>query len=664
MSDSNQESGQQQPTRSERVRIASAAAADVRRRSAAVSRTSPADVRDVRHTPTVGVQQHAHGGRAEEGDRQPGRGKGPLIPMDIEGSGARHIRTRNVAASQRRQRDQSRTTDSDDGWPDIFQSDDDPQSLDEPAHRPPSRRRTDSSSVESTRRSQVNPVDDWIVRAPVPGGPRDGTVIPSFLGHVSSKIWEGEFRGMLKCQNRYSACQKLVLWYKETSEEVRDLINLTGLAHLPDTMYAHLDVPLLSAFVERWQPDTSSFHMPFGEMTITLHDVWYILRIPVEGSLITDTPDKLDLQRSCAEILGISVERLASGGHLAQGGILIESVIELCSQGAAGEAETEAIAWIWLTLGCTLFVDKSGHRFRPACLWEVRDGLGDAPSHSWGSATLAYLYRQLGVASRGDCQGLSGCLTLLQAWIYEYFSCFRPNRERLILDPVSPRASTWSVSSSERADTRVFALRTRLDQLTADEVTWLPFGIDPAITVPRTAYMGWIQYRDISEPYMPVRVLRQLGYVHIIPPPIYRPEKAVRPWSSLRYVMQTSRVAASDRWGMFPFDHMLPFLRLDDVAVSPSACAPEYLEWYARHSHPRLLNTNALPAQARPSRSNTDYWLAHSTALSQRFLCTMSTIHAQHSQHCVVDGIPEMEQAIAAHAEELEQIMREFRLTD
>ncbi|XP_055960619.1 protein MAIN-LIKE 1-like [Mercurialis annua] len=327
-------------------------------------------------------------------------------------------------------------------------------------------------------------------------------------------------------------------------------------------MYAHLDVPLLSAFVECWQPDTSSFHMPFGEMTIMLHDVWYILCIPVEG------------------------------------GILIKSVIELCSQGAAGEAETEAIAWIWLTLGCTLFVDKSGHRFRPSCLWE--------------------------------------------AWIYEYSLCFRPNRERLILDPVSPRASTWSVSSFERADTRVFALRTRLDQLTADEVTWLPFGVDLAITVPRTAYMGWIQHRDIAEPYMPVRVLRQLGYVQIIPPPIYRPEKAVRPWSSLRYVMQTSRVAASDRWGMFPFDHMLPFLSLDDVAVSPSACAPEYLEWYARHSHPRLLNTDALPAQARPSRSNTDY----------------------HSQHCVVDGIPDMEQAIAAHAEELEQIMREFRLTD
>ncbi|XP_050229255.1 protein MAINTENANCE OF MERISTEMS-like [Mercurialis annua] len=491
MSDSNRESGQQQPTRSEWVRSSGGRPPEkcddkshISGGRAMSSRTQPGAqwLDTASPAETCGLPPHFSDGRPPSCrslscSQQPDRGKGSLIPTDIEGSGARHIRTGNVAASQRRQRDQSRTTDSDDGWPDIFQSDDDPQSLDEPAHRPPSRRRTDSSSVESTGRSQV---DGWIVRAPVPGGHHDGTVIPSFLGHVASKIWEGEFRGMLKCQNRYSACQKLVLWYKETSEEVRNLINLTGLAHLPDTILT-----------------LALFHMPFGEMTITLHDVWYILRIPVEGSLITDTPYKLDLQRSCAEILGISVERLASGGHLAQGGIFIESVIELCSQGAAGEAETEAIAWIWLTLGCTLFVDKSGHRFRPACLWEVRDGLGDAPSHSWGSATLAYLYRQLGVASRGDCQGLSGCLTLLQAWIYEYFPCFRPNREQLILDLVSPRASTWSVSSSERADTRVFALRTRLDQLTADEVTWLPFGIDPAITVPRTAYMGWIQYRDI-----------------------------------------------------------------------------------------------------------------------------------------------------------------------
>ncbi|CAI0399898.1 unnamed protein product [Linum tenue] len=30
-------------------------------------------------------------------------------------------------------------------------------------------------------------------------------------------------------------------------------------------MMHHLDMALLSAFVERWQPNTNTFHMPFGE---------------------------------------------------------------------------------------------------------------------------------------------------------------------------------------------------------------------------------------------------------------------------------------------------------------------------------------------------------------------------------------------------------------
>ncbi|CAN0899135.1 hypothetical protein LINGRAHAP2_LOCUS20093 [Linum grandiflorum] len=34
---------------------------------------------------------------------------------------------------------------------------------------------------------------------------------------------------------------------------------------------------MLQAFIQRSQPDTNTFHMPFGEMTLTLHDVWNIL---------------------------------------------------------------------------------------------------------------------------------------------------------------------------------------------------------------------------------------------------------------------------------------------------------------------------------------------------------------------------------------------------
>ena len=256
---------------------------------------------------------------------------------------------------------------------------------------------------------------------PVPGGPADGSVIPSFLGHVASRMWSGEMRGNLKCQSRGGYHTKLRAWYEKMSDEAKKVIDESGLGHLPSTMFSHLDTPLLCAFVERWQPDTNTFHLPFGEMTIMLHDVWHILRIPIEGITVSGTPNTGEVQSMCMHLLGVTradlLARFWSGG-----GIYSDEIIRICAEDDM--LETTTMGWIWLMLGSTMFVDKSGNRVRPSCLTEVLDGVETMQQYSWGSATLAYLYRHLGISSRGDSQGLTGCLTLLQAWIYEYFPCF------------------------------------------------------------------------------------------------------------------------------------------------------------------------------------------------------------------------------------------------
>ncbi|RYR21384.1 hypothetical protein Ahy_B03g066663 isoform A [Arachis hypogaea] len=43
------------------------------------------------------------------------------------------------------------------------------------------------------------------------------------------------------------------------------------------------DNPLISAFVERWRSETHTFHLPWGECTITLEDVAMQLGLPVDG---------------------------------------------------------------------------------------------------------------------------------------------------------------------------------------------------------------------------------------------------------------------------------------------------------------------------------------------------------------------------------------------
>ena len=39
--------------------------------------------------------------------------------------------------------------------------------------------------------------------------------------------------------------------------------------------------------MERWHEETSSFHLLFGEMTVTLNDVACLLHLPIDGMLLS-----------------------------------------------------------------------------------------------------------------------------------------------------------------------------------------------------------------------------------------------------------------------------------------------------------------------------------------------------------------------------------------
>lgn len=83
----------------------------------------------------------------------------------------------------------------------------------------------------------------------------------------------------MKCHSRVKLCHDLKTWYNGMGNDAKACLQETGLRHLPFNMFENIDTDLLFAFVERWQPDTNSFHLPFGEMTIMLHYVQHILSI-------------------------------------------------------------------------------------------------------------------------------------------------------------------------------------------------------------------------------------------------------------------------------------------------------------------------------------------------------------------------------------------------
>jgi hypothetical protein len=61
----------------------------------------------------------------------------------------------------------------------------------------------------------------------------------------------------------------------------------TGLSWLQETSYSLIDHSLICAFVERWHEETLSFHLPLGEMTVTLDVVSCLMHIPIDGMLLS-----------------------------------------------------------------------------------------------------------------------------------------------------------------------------------------------------------------------------------------------------------------------------------------------------------------------------------------------------------------------------------------
>ncbi|XP_057432214.1 protein MAIN-LIKE 2-like [Lotus japonicus] len=116
-------------------------------------------------------------------------------------------------------------------------------------------------------------------------GAYDNKFLKTFKGHVALQVWKHYKkpatvfdRGVLKTYHLGTAMLgKDVRKFASGRVEAVDLLPLLTY-NLPS-----VDKTMMSAFVERWQPETSSFHMPFGEMTITLDDVSSLLHIPVAG---------------------------------------------------------------------------------------------------------------------------------------------------------------------------------------------------------------------------------------------------------------------------------------------------------------------------------------------------------------------------------------------
>ncbi|KAH1192804.1 Protein MAIN-LIKE 1 [Glycine max] len=122
------------------------------------------------------------------------------------------------------------------------------------------------------------------------GGPSDPSVLTLYADHVACSVWTGEERPELKLSSHGRKVHSL----DRSVPAIEGLVVGTGLSPLIACSVDTGDRRLLSAFVERWHRETSSFHLPVGELTITLDDVSSLLHLPVIGDLHAFEPLHVD----------------------------------------------------------------------------------------------------------------------------------------------------------------------------------------------------------------------------------------------------------------------------------------------------------------------------------------------------------------------------------
>ncbi|XP_070002731.1 serine/threonine-protein phosphatase 7 long form homolog [Nicotiana sylvestris] len=210
------------------------------------------------------------------------------------------------------------------------------------------------------------------------------------------------------------------------------------------------------ALIERWQPETHTFHLPIGEATITLQDVQVLYGLPADGLAVALPQYMRSMMRAqyldlLQQFIGFRPhgEAAASGGsHISV--TAIRQHLEVLHPDITGEIDDLHIhrytrLALILLFGCFLFPNTSENLVSMRFLHHLHQ-LDELPQYSWGAAVLTYLYKSMCRASMGTQSDVCGFLPLLQVWVWERFLPLQPALPPLppdVAPPFLPLARRW-----------------------------------------------------------------------------------------------------------------------------------------------------------------------------------------------------------------------------
>lgn len=252
-------------------------------------------------------------------------------------------------------------------------------------------------------------------------GPTDPSQLYLQKFHRSQSVWDTQSTIVLGCRRREAVVNRNI----RLDPRIIPYLRQSGFWGVAQVGFIQLNWHLVTALVERWRPETHTFHMPDGECTITLQDVAVQLGLPVDGRPVTGS-SQYNWEQVCEDFLGVRPTQL-KGSRL--------SIPWLASQFTELPPDADDIAikrytraYIMQLIGGFLFADKS-NTFVHLMFLPLLDNFEEAGKYSWGGACLAWLYKELCGASRSTSLEIAGPLILLQVWAFDRFCMIAPRHE-------------------------------------------------------------------------------------------------------------------------------------------------------------------------------------------------------------------------------------------
>ena len=192
--------------------------------------------------------------------------------------------------------------------------------------------------------------------------------------------------------------------YDERYTEYIRKLGLLPFIQLVSRSTPNFNPSAISALVDRWRPETHSFH---------LQDVSMILALPIRGKPVCFSTESDGWRKKMFSLIGAcppekeesSTDRVSAGATF----VWIRKNFAKCPEGADEVViQNHARAYVWYVITRTLFADSSGWNapwiwLKALTLWES--------NLSWGTAALAYLYRQVNMLFFSFISCVCSCLT-------------------------------------------------------------------------------------------------------------------------------------------------------------------------------------------------------------------------------------------------------------